>query len=160
LLAQPFRKINGRFKVYDGLFQATTEDFSGASINLIIEADSIYTGNKRRDKSLLSAGFMNVDQFPFLRFRSISFEKGRGNTYILEGDLSIRGISKRVVIDVSYGQGTENEKGNTNIFFQSSFQINRHDFGFQSNLFFEAFIEKEITIQLDLEFSRLPENIY
>ena len=160
LLAQPFRKIYGRFKVYDGLIQASTDDFSGANINFIIEADSIYTGNKRRDKNLLSAGFLNVDQFPFLRFRGISFEKGRGNNYILEGDLTIRGLSKKVVIDVKYLQGTENEKGNTNIFFQSTFQINRHDFGIQSNLFFEAFIEKEITIQLDLEFSRLPENIY
>jgi len=159
-LAHPFRKIWGKFKVYDGLVRTNTEDFSGASIHMIIEADSISTGKHRRDKHLKSEDFFDVEQFPFLRFRSLSFEKGRDNKYILEGDLIIRGICKRVVIDVSYHHGVDGKTGEAKLCFESEFQINRHDYGLQSNMFFEAFIEREITIQLDLEFLRLADTIF
>jgi len=160
LLARPFRKIRGKFKVYEGLLQTNSEDFSGASIHTIIEADSIYTGKKMRDKQLLSANLLDVEHFPFLRFRSLSFEKGRENKYILEGELSIRGVSKRIVIDVIYRHGVNAITGEITPCFESVFQINRHDYALQSNMFFEAFIEKEITVQLDLEFVRLPDNIF
>ena len=75
-LARPFRKIWGNFKVYEGLFRTNTEDFSGSSIHIIIEADSIYTAKNKRDKQLRSEDFFDVERFPFLRFRSFSFEKG------------------------------------------------------------------------------------
>jgi polyisoprenoid-binding protein YceI len=157
-LGQPFRKVKGKFKVYEGLIQTNMEDFSDATIHMIIEADSIDTGKNRRDKQLLSEDFFDVERFPFLRFRSLSFERGRGNKFILEGALTIRGISKRVVIDVSYQPGVENKTGKEKICFQSEFQINRFDYGLKSNMFFETFIEKEVTIKLNLEFSRLQDN--
>ena len=159
-LARPFRKIWGKFKVYEGLVRTNTEDFSGANIHMIIESDSIYTGEKRRDKHLKSGDFFNVERFPFLRFRSFSFEKGTHSNYILEGDLSIRGIRKRVVIDVSCHQGINDKTGEQKLCFESEFQINRHDYGLQANMFFEAFIESEIRVQLNLEFLKLPGNIY
>ena len=157
-LAQPFRKVEGKFKVYEGLIQTNMEDFSDATIHMIIEADSIYTGKNRRDKQLLSEDFFDVERFPFLRFRSLSFDKGRANKFILEGELTIRGISKRVVIDVSYHPGVDGKTGKEKICFESEFQINRFDYGLRSNMFFETFVEREITIKLNLEFSRLPNN--
>ena len=160
LLARPFRKITGEFQLYEGLIQTNSEDFSGANIHLIIEANSIHTGNKRRDKHLLSADFFNVEQFPFIRFHSTSFEKVRDNNYILDGDFRIGGVSKKMVLDVIYKGKVENEFGDIQVSFQSVFHIRRHDFGFKSNMFFETFIENEICIQLDLQFLQIPEKIY
>jgi polyisoprenoid-binding protein YceI len=157
-LAQPFRKVEGKFKVYEGLIQSNAEDFSCASIHVIIEADSIDTGKNSRDKQLLSEDFFDVERFPFLRFRSLSFERGRGNKFILEGALTIRGISKRVVIDVSYQPRVDSKTGKKKICFQCEFQINRFDYGLRSNMFFETFVEREITIKLNLGFSRLRDN--
>jgi len=157
-LAQPFRKVQGEFKAYEGLIQSNTEDFSGASIHMFIEADSLNTGKNSRDKQLLSENYFDVEQFPFLRFRSFSFEKGRENKYILEGALTIRGTSKRVVIDVSCHPWVGGKTGKEKICFESEFQINRSDYGLKSNMFFETFIQKEITVQLNLQFSRLPDN--
>ena len=160
LLSRPFRRINGEFKLYESLIQTNTEDFSGANIHLIIEANSIHTGNERRDKHLLSADFFNVEQFPFIRFHSTSFEKARDNNYILEGVLRICGVNKKMVLDVIYKGKLENELGDVQMSFQSLFHIKRHDFGFKFNMFFEAFIENEICIQLDLQFVQIPEKIY
>jgi len=157
-LAQPFRKVEGKFKVYEGLIQSNAEDFSGATIHMIIEADSICTGKISRDKQLLSEDFFDVERFPFLRFRSLSFERGRDNKYLLEGQLTIRGISKRVVVDASYHPWIDRKKGKEKICFKSEFQVDRYDYGLQSNMFFETFVQREITVQLNLEFSRLPDN--
>jgi polyisoprenoid-binding protein YceI len=157
-LAQPFRKVEGKFKVYEGLVQSNAEDFSGATIYMIIEANSIYTEKNSRDKQLLSEDFFDVEQFPFLRFRSFYFERGRDNKYILEGELTIRGISKRVVVDVSYYPGMDGKTGKEKICFECEFQINRYDYGLRSNIFFETFIEREVTVQLNLEFLRLTDS--
>lgn len=154
-LSRPFRKVGGKFKVYEGLLQSNTEDFSGANVHMIIEADSIYTGKNNRDKHLISEDFLDVERFPFLRFRSFSFERGRGNKFILEGEITIRGISKPVVIEVTYHNRADEKTGKEKICFRSEFEINRYDYGLRSNMFFETFIQKEITVQLDLEFSRL-----
>jgi polyisoprenoid-binding protein YceI len=159
-LAASIRTIEGSFQVYDALIQANTEDFSGATIHMIIEADSINTGKSKRDRHLQSEQFLCVGQFPFLRFRSLSFEKATQNKYILEGELSIRGISRRVVLDVKYKPGVDVKTGEEKLCFESEFQLNRQDYGLQSNMFFEVFIEKEITIHLDLQFSRLPVAIF
>ena len=159
-LARPVRRIGGSFKVYDALIQANTEDFSGANIHMIIEADSINTGKRKRDRHLQSEQFLCVRQFPFLRFRSCSFEKAGQNKYILEGELSIRGITRRVVLDVIYKPGVDGKTGEETVCFECVFQINRQDYGLQSNMFFEVFVEKEITVQLELHFSRLPGVIF
>jgi polyisoprenoid-binding protein YceI len=159
-LTRSNRPIEGTFKVYEGLIQANTEDFSGATIHMIIEADSINTGKRKRDRHLQSDQFLCVRQFPFLRFRSLSFEKARQNKYILEGELSVRGITRRVVLDVKYNPGVNSKTGEEKLCFECEFQINRQDYGLQSNMFFEVFIEKEITVQLDLQFSRLPGAIF
>jgi polyisoprenoid-binding protein YceI len=159
-LARPFRNIEGAFKVFEGFLQTNSEDFADANIYLIIEPDSVDTANKRRDKHLLSTEFFATQKFPFIRFRSVSFEKGKNNNYILEGDCTIRGVTKRLTLDVVYKGCRKNEYGNKKICFQSTFQINRHDFGFKSNVFFETLITKEITVKLDLEFFEIAVNIY
>jgi polyisoprenoid-binding protein YceI len=159
-LGRPFRKITGAFKVFEGCIRSNTEDFSDANIHLILEADSIETGNKKRDNHLSSVDFFDTQKFPFIRFHSVSFEKGKSNNYLLEGDCVIHGVSKRLVVDVIFEGNKENGYGNKKASFHSCFQINRHDFGIKSNVFFEALITKEITVVLDLEFLEVSATIY
>jgi polyisoprenoid-binding protein YceI len=155
LVARPFRKIEGIFKDYAGFMQTSAEGFIDADISFSIVASSINTGNIRRDRHLLSSDFFDTNNFPVIRFQSLSFEKGKNNEYILEGNCTMRDITKRLVFDVVYEGVKEDAWGNTIANFKATTEINRYDFGIRSNLFFEAFIEKNITISLDLEFFQL-----
>jgi polyisoprenoid-binding protein YceI len=155
LVARPFRKMEGGFTEYAGFMQTTTDGFIDADISFSIVADSIHTGNARRDRHLSSSDYFDANQFPVIRFHSVSFEKAKDNHYILEGNCTIRGITKRLVFDVAYDGVKEDEWGNTIASFKATAQVNRHDFGIRTNIFFEAFVEKNIAIVLDLEFFQL-----
>ncbi len=100
VVARPFRKIEGGFKEYAGFMQTTPNGFIDADISFSIVVDSINTGNKRRDRHLSSTDFFDANQFPVIRFQSVSFEKGKDNHYILEGNCTMRDITKRLVFDV------------------------------------------------------------
>jgi polyisoprenoid-binding protein YceI len=104
---------------------------------------------------LSSADFFDTEQFPVIRFQSVSFEKGKDNHYILEGNCTIRDITKRLLFDVVYHGVKEDELGNTIANFKATAEINRHDFGIRSHIFFEAIVEKNIQIVLNLEFFQL-----
>ncbi|HEV8284579.1 MAG TPA: YceI family protein [Chitinophagaceae bacterium] len=160
LLARPFRKIEGEFKVYTGFMQTIAEDFTDAAIDFSVIVNSINTGNEKRDKHLKSKDFFDVEQFPLMKFHSVSFEKERAGVYILEGNCTIRGIIKRLVFDVVYDGTKLDEFGNTIAVFKAATTINRHDFGIKSTMLAEIFIEKEVTIALNLEFIEMDIRIW
>jgi len=155
LLGGSPRIIDGKFEEYSGFIETSKEDFSGAEIRFSVMTNTIDTGNKRRDKHLASDAFLNSEQFPVIRFYSVSFEKKDDDKYILEGDCIIRGVAKTVLFEVTYRGIKKDEAGNAIACFKASAEINRRDFGIRSNLFFEALVEKKIRMLLDLEFFQL-----
>src|SRR5690606_12677516 len=94
--------VDGRFNVYEGSIVSAKDDFSDAQINFTVDAKSINTDNEKRDEHLRSGDFFEVEKFPNLTFKSTSFKKISGNKYVLEGDLTIRGVTKRVKFDVTF----------------------------------------------------------
>jgi polyisoprenoid-binding protein YceI len=154
LVGKPFRKIQGKFRVYAGFLGTNMEDFTDADINFSIVVNSINTGNDKRDKALKSPAFLNVAKFPLIRFKSVAFVRERNNNYILEGDCTIRGITKRVVFDVVHEGKKRDRSNDITAGFKVRGKINRHDFGLRGNLLQDIFIGKEITILLNLEFAQ------
>lgn len=125
--------VRGCFRTFEGFVEFDPENQTSGSIEAKIDASSIDTGNEKRDDHLKSADFFDVRRYPYVTFKSTKVEKATGNHYKVLGDLSMRGVTKSVVLDVEFlgvreipsGDG----KSETHSGFSAKTTINRHDFG-------------------------------
>lgn|SRR5574343_48396 len=150
-------EVEGNFKVYNGTISAAKPDFTDAVINFSVDVNSINTDNENRDKHLKSDDFFNGEKFPQMTFKSVSFKKVSGNKYVLEGDLTIRDITKRVKFDVSYGGTVKDPWGNIKAGFKAKGTINRFDYNLKWNTLTEAggaVVGKDVEVVLNLEFAQ------
>ena len=149
--------VEGYFKDYTGSIQSANADFADAKVEFSVNLTSISTDNENRDKHLKSDDFFNAEKFPQMTFKSTSFKKVSGNKYILEGDLTIRDITKKVKFDVTYGGTIKDPWGNIKAGFKATGSINRFDYNLKWNTLTEAggaVVGKEVKIALNLEFAQ------
>lgn len=150
-------EVEGYFKNFEGTIDAPTADFNNAQINFTVDVNSINTDNEARDKHLKSDDFFNAEKFPKMTFKSTSFKKGKGNNYVLEGDLTIRDVTKRVKFTVTYGGSVVDPWGNTKAGFKTTTTISRKAYGLLWSKLTEAggaVVGDEVTIILKLEFGK------
>ena len=95
--------VTGSFQQFDAAMEASAEDFSDAKISFEADINSISTGNEQRDTHLKSDDFFSAEQFPKLSFTSTSFTHKGGSDYVLNGDLTIKGNTKPVSLNVEFG---------------------------------------------------------
>jgi polyisoprenoid-binding protein YceI len=131
-------ELEGTFKKYDAKVTSEKADFSDIKIEFNVDVNSINTENEMRDKHLQSDDFFNAEKFPKLTFKSISMKKVDGKKYVLEGDLTLRDITKRVKFDVVYGGTVNDPWGNTKAGFKATTKINRMDYGLKYNAAIET----------------------
>ena len=124
--------VNGCFQKFDATMESNTEDFSDAKITFECDVDSVYTNISDRDAHLKSPDFFAADEFPKITYSSTSIEKD-GEDYIVTGDLTIRGITKPIVLDGSYNGNDVDMYGNTKHGFELSGKVNRADYGLTFN---------------------------
>jgi len=124
--------VNGCFQKFDATMESSTEDFSDAKITFECDVDSVYTNISDRDAHLKSPDFFAADEFPKITYSSTSVEKD-GDEYIVTGDLTIRGITKPIVLDGSYNGNDVDMYGNTKHGFELSGKVNRADYGLTFN---------------------------
>ncbi len=123
-------EVTGTFNQFDGTVFASNEDFSDAKIEVTIQAKSVDTQNEGRDKHLQNTDFFDVEKFPTITFKSKSIEKAEGkNMYKITGDLTMKGITKQVVLDAKYNGTIKDMKGNLKAGFKATTTINRMDYG-------------------------------
>jgi polyisoprenoid-binding protein YceI len=149
-------EVEGTFNVYSGTIDAEEPDFTGAQIDFTVDVNSISTGNEMRDNHLKSDDFFNVEKYPRMLFKSVSWKKTGDNRYALEGNLTIRNVTKRVTFDATYGGTMKDGYGNTKAGFKATTVINRFEYGLKWNTLTEAgglTVGKDITITLRLEFT-------
>jgi polyisoprenoid-binding protein YceI len=150
-------ETEGYFKKFDGTIDAPGADFNNASINFNVEVASINTDNEMRDNHLKGDDFFNAEKFPKMTFKSTSFKKGKGNNYVLEGDLTIRDITKKMKFDVVYGGTMVDPWGNTKAGFKTTGTISRKAFNLKWNTMTEAggaVVGDEVTLILKMEFAK------
>lgn len=148
-------EVDGAFKSYNGTIVSSKPDFTDAQINFTVDVNSVDTDNDNRDKHLKSDDFFNAEKFPQMTFKSTSFKKVSGNKYELEGDLTIRDVTKRVKFDVTYGGTIKDPWGNIKAGFKAKGTVNRFDYNLKWNTLTEAggaVVGKEVEITLNLEF--------
>jgi len=149
--------VEGNFKVYSGKLQSSNQDFSGATVDFTVDVASISTDNEMRDKHLKSDDFFNAEKYPKMTFKSTSWKKIDDKNFVLEGDLTIRDITKRITFTVTGGGTIQDPWGNTKAGFKATSVINRFDFGLKFNALTEtgsAVVGKEVSIILNLEFAK------
>src|ERR1700744_5329178 len=95
--------VTGFFKSFEGALETENEDFEDADITFSLNIDSIDTNQSQRDEHLKSAEFFDAAQYPQITFKSTSFKKTDDDEYKLDGDLTIKGITKPVSLEAEYG---------------------------------------------------------
>ena len=148
-------KTRGRFARFDGTVEVG-DDPRDTRIEVTIDADSIDTHDAKRDEHLRSADFLDVANHPQLIFRSTRVD-GRDDEWKLEGELTIAGITRPVVLDVTYEGVASDPWGGTRAGFTASAQVNREDWGLSWNAALEAggfLVGKTVTIDLEVELVR------
>lgn len=128
--------ITGSFTQFTGTIDAP-ENFDTAKITFEADINSISTNNEQRDGHLKSADFFDAENFPKLSFSSINFTKD-GGEYILEGDLTIKGVSRKVKFAVEHNGVTQDSWGNIKAGFELIGKISRKDFGLTWNALTET----------------------
>ena len=148
-------EVTGRFTDFDVTLTQGKEDFTGSTIEATIRSKSINTDNERRDNHLRTDDFLNAGKYPELKFKSTSFEKTGDDTYNITGDLTIRDVTKRVVLETKYKGAVKTPWGDERVGFVGTTVINRFDYGVKWNNTIESgglVAGKEIAITLRLEF--------
>lgn len=125
LLAKPL----GTFRVFSGHILADAQQLSASSVRLTVETASIDTDNAKRDKHLRSEDFFFVEKYPSMTFVSTAIT-GQPPRYTVEGDLVIRGVTKRITVPVTIEQRADE------LVVQGKVVLNRQEFGMTYNLIF------------------------
>jgi polyisoprenoid-binding protein YceI len=148
-------ETSGKFDKFDiKASSKAADDFTGATINVDIEAASINTNDSKRDDHLRSADFFDATKFPKITLKTKSFTKVNGKKWALKGDLTMHGITKPVTLDVTYGGTGKDPWGNIHAGFKVNGTINRKDFGLEWNKTLETgglLVGEEVTITGNIE---------
>lgn len=145
--------VTGVFKDYELSLESNGTNFEGAKVEFSADVNSIFTDNEKRDNHLKSEDFFDAANHPKMTFKSKSLTKVNDNEYKLAGDLTIRGITKEVTLDVDF-KGTVEAFGGTRAGFVAETEINRFDYGLKWNNLIEAggaVVGKDVEIKIILE---------
>jgi polyisoprenoid-binding protein YceI len=150
-------EVEGQFNTFSGTVVTTNPDFTDANIDFTVDVNSINTDNGMRDKHLKSPDFFNAEKYPQVTFKGTSFKKIKDNKYELKGDLTMHGITKPVVFDVTYGGTANDGYGNIKAGFKATTTVNRFDYDLKWNALTEAggaVAGKDVTIIVRLELAK------
>jgi len=147
-------KVRGSFARWSGTVQVPGGDFSKATVAVTIDASSIDTGVAQRDAHLRSPDFFDVEQFPELRFVGKRVQPRPDFETEVVGDLTIRGITREVVLRVEPHGQAKDPWGNVRAAFTAKTSIDRKDFGLTWNQVLEAggvMVGDRVEIEAEIE---------
>ena len=148
-------KVRGEFQDVTVNLDLDEEHPEKAAVEAHIKTASINTRDAQRDGHLRSPDFFKSDEFPEMVFKSTKVELTGKTTAKLHGDLTIRDVTKSVVLDVTYLGSSKSPFGTTNAGFEASTKVNREDWGLTWNMALETggwLVSKDITINIEAEF--------
>ena len=147
-------KVRGRFTKYSGTLAIDDADLTRSTVEATIDAASIDTGTAQRDTHLRSPDFLDVERYPEITFRSTRVEGDSPGGFRLEGDLTVHGVTRPVVLDVEYHGWTTDPWGGRRAGFSASTEVDREDFGLTWNVAIESggvLVGKKAHLELEIE---------
>lgn len=155
-------KVRGSFETFSGSVNFDEDTPTNTTVDISIDATSINTREDQRDGHLRSPDFLNADEFPTLTFKSSNVEQVDAENGKLYGDLTIRGVSKPVVLDVEYAGQAKSPWGTTSAGFSAKTSIDRTEWGLTWNQALETggiLVGDKITIEIELEIVKQTEAV-
>ena len=148
--------VKGQFAKVSGTLTLDESELTNSRIDALIEAASIETRDAQRDAHLKSPDFFDVEKFPTLAFKSSRISLVRDGELAVDGDLTIRGLTRKVTFNVEGPTPPAKDPwGNTRVAVSATTKINRKDFGLTWNAALETggiLVGDEVTITLDIQF--------
>jgi len=149
-------EVDGYFKKYEASLTATKADLSDAVFEMTVETASLTTDFEMRDNHLRSEDIFNSEKIPTMTFKSTSLNKAKDNQYVLKGLLTLRGVTKEIVLDMTMNGPVENPNKNAKnmqVGIKALGKIKRSEFNLGNNLS-TAFVGDEIQIRVTGEFNK------
>ena len=146
-------KVRGAFTDFEGSLTLDGANPSASSISLTAQLASVDTGTADRDAHLRSADFFDVENNPTMTFTSTSVKQSDDDEFVLVGDLTIKGVTRSVEVEVELDGIVTDPFGNTRAGFEGEAEISRKDFGLTWNVPLDAggvLVSDKIKIQLDV----------
>jgi polyisoprenoid-binding protein YceI len=146
-------KVRGSFNEFEGTGHFDAEDPSRSSLQLTIQAASIDTRNADRDGHLRGNDFFDMEAYPEITFASTAVEQVDAVTFRVTGDLTIKGTTKPVSVDLEYTGSAVDPYGNTRLGLEGSTVVNRKDFGVNWNTALEAggvLVSEKVTLEFEV----------
>lgn len=146
--------VTGQFTDYDATMVSSKEDFSDATISFEAKVGSINTNNGQRDEHLKSPDFFDAAQYPVITFKSTKITPKTDDTYKLDGDLTMHGVTKPVSLDVEYLGTAKDFQNNDRYAFELNGKLNRKDFDLTWNGVTEAggvVVSDEVKLNVNLQ---------
>jgi len=147
--------IKGVFKTFEASIYTTGDDFMSAEIDFSLDPSSVETGSADRDAHLKGADFFDVENHKQITFVANTYENvDQDGSYELWGDLTIKGITKKIKLDVEFGGVAKDPWGNEKAGFTINGKINRKDWGLNWNAALEAgglLVSEDVRISCDVQ---------
>jgi polyisoprenoid-binding protein YceI len=147
-------KTRGRFTKWSGQLRFDPENPSASSVEVNIEPGSVDTADADRDAHLRSADFFDVEKYPTASFRSAKVEDKGGDRYRVTGDLTVHGVTRPVVLEVTYEGSGKDPWGGERGGFTASTSIDRKQFGLEWNKALETgglLVGEKVDLTLEIE---------
>ncbi len=149
--------VKGEFQKFSGVLNFDEKNPSKSTVEVTIDANSVDTGDKKRDDHLRNPDFLDTKKFPTLTFKSTKVTKKKGG-FKVQGNLTIHGVTKSVVLDVEGPtKSVKDPWGNTKRGVSATTKISRKDFGLTYNAALETggvVIGDEVKISIDAELAK------
>lgn len=145
-------KVRGKFTTFSGEL-VTAENPFASSVTAEIDLSSIETGAEQRDAHLRSPDFFDTENNPVMTYRSTAI-RAKGDGYVVEGELTLKGVTKNVPLDLEINGFGPDAYGGTRAGFTARAEINRQDFGVNWNVALETggvVVSDKVTIDLEIE---------
>ena len=133
-----FTNVSGKFNSYALEMSNEEDDFSTAEISFSSDINTIDTNNADRDKHLKSGDFFDAEQFPQMTFKSTRIDKKGDSDYVINGNLTIKDVTKPVALNAEFSGLMKDPWGNTKAGLSIETKINRKDFGLTWNAALET----------------------
>jgi len=146
--------VKGHFNVLSGSLHIDEQNPANSWVEAQVEAASIDTRDAHRDGHLRSPDFFDAEKYPAITFKSSKVEHVEGDEYKVTGDLTIRDVTKPVVLKAEYSGQVKDPQGNTRAGLTAIGKIDRTEFGMTFNAALETggvMVSNDVKIEIDLE---------
>lgn len=145
-------KVRGRFQTFEATLQIAENPLE-SSVQATIDLASIDTGDDGRDNHVRSGDFFDIEQYPTMTFVSTGIRPD-GDDYLLDGELTVKGVTKPVTLELEFNGIATDPWGGTRAGFTAETEINRNDFGISYNAALEAggvLIGEKLKVTIEIE---------